>query len=305
MEINEVARRYEKFQKEISKVIAGKEKEVELVFIGLIANGHILLEGMPGLAKTTMAKTIAQLIDGTFGRIQGTPDLQPRDILGFEFYDQNGKLVLWKGPIFNNIVLIDELNRAPPRTQTSLLESMEEKQVTFSSGTLPLPKPFIVIATQNPIKIEGTNPIPLVQADRFLFKVSVNYPTQEEEVEMLKLKDKPQPKLEKVFEKEEILELSELAKTIKIDEKIMHYIVEIVSKTREHQHLLMGASPRASIAFMVGAKARALLKGRDKVEVEDVKFIAHAVLEHRVAIRSGAGIGASAIVDELLAQVKI
>jgi len=305
MEINEVARRYEKFQKEISKVIAGKEKEVELVFIGLIANGHILLEGMPGLAKTTMAKTIAQLIDGTFGRIQGTPDLQPRDILGFEFYDQNGKLILWKGPIFNNIVLIDELNRAPPRTQTSLLESMEEKQVTFSSGTLPLPKPFIVLATQNPIKIEGTNPIPLVQADRFLFKVSVNYPTQEEEVEMLKLKDKPQPKLEKVFEKEEILELSELAKTIKIDEKIMHYIVEIVSKTREHQHLLMGASPRASIAFMVGAKARALLKGRDKVEVEDVKFIAHAVLEHRVAIRSGAGIGASAIVDELLAQVKI
>jgi len=305
MEINEVARRYEKFQKEISKVIAGKEKEVELVFIGLIANGHILLEGMPGLAKTTMAKTIAQLIDGTFGRIQGTPDLQPRDILGFEFYDQNGKLVLWKGPIFNNIVLIDELNRAPPRTQTSLLESMEEKQVTFSSGTLPLPKPFIVIATQNPIKIEGTNPIPLVQADRFLFKVSVNYPTQEEEVEMLKLKDKPQPKLEKVFEKEEILELSELAKTIKIDEKIMRYIVEIVSKTREHQHLLMGASPRASIAFMVGAKARALLKGRDRVEVEDVKFIAHAVLEHRVAIRSGAGIGASAIVDELLAQVKI
>jgi MoxR-like ATPase len=305
MEINEVARRYEKFQKEISKVIAGKEKEVELVFIGLIANGHILLEGMPGLAKTTMAKTIAQLIDGTFGRIQGTPDLQPRDILGFEFYDQNGKLVLWKGPIFNNIVLIDELNRAPPRTQTSLLESMEEKQVTFSSGTLPLPKPFIVIATQNPIKIEGTNPIPLVQADRFLFKVSVNYPTQEEEVEMLKLKDKPQPKLEKVFEKEEILELSELTKTIKIDEKIMRYIVEIVSKTREHQHLLMGASPRASIAFMVGAKARALLKGRDRVEVEDVKFIAHAVLEHRVAIRSGAGIGASAIVDELLAQVKI
>jgi MoxR-like ATPase len=305
MEINEVARRYEKFQKEISKVIAGKEKEVELVFIGLIANGHILLEGMPGLAKTTMAKTIAQLIDGTFGRIQGTPDLQPRDILGFEFYDQNGKLVLWKGPIFNNIVLIDELNRAPPRTQTSLLESMEEKQVTFSSGTLPLPKPFIVLATQNPIKIEGTNPIPLVQADRFLFKVSVNYPTQEEEVEMLKLKDKPQPKLEKVFEKEEILELSELAKTIKIDEKIMRYIVEIVSKTREHQHLLMGASPRASIAFMVGAKARALLKGRDRVEVEDVKFIAHAVLEHRVAIRSGAGIGASAIVDELLAQVKI
>jgi MoxR-like ATPase len=304
MEPKEVAQRYIKFQHEISKVIAGKEKEIELIFIGLIANGHILLEGMPGLAKTTMAKTIAQLINCSFGRIQGTPDLQPRDILGFEFYDQNGRLILWKGPIFNNIVLIDELNRAPPKTQTSLLESMEERQVTFSSGTVPLPKPFIVLATQNPLRIEGTNPIPLVQADRFLFKVDVTYPTKEEEVEMLKLKDMPQPKLEKVFEKEEILELSQLAKTVKIDEDIMRYIVEIVSRTRRHQHLIMGASPRASIAFMLGAKARALLKGREKVEVEDVRFIAHAVLEHRIAVRPGAGIGASSVVDELLAQVK-
>ena len=260
---------------------------------------------MPGLAKTTMAKTIAQLINCSFGRIQGTPDLQPRDILGFEFYDPNGKLILWKGPIFNNIVLIDELNRAPPKTQTSLLESMEERQVTFSSGTIPLPKPFIVLATQNPLRIEGTNPIPLVQADRFLFKVNVTYPTKEEEIEMLKLKDKEQQKLEKVFEKEEIIELSQLAKSIKINEEIMQYIVEIVSRTRQHQHLLMGASPRASIAFMLGAKARALLKGREEVEIDDVRFIAHAVLEHRIAVRPGAGIGASSIVDELLAQVKI
>jgi MoxR-like ATPase len=305
MEPKEVAERYVKFQNEISKVIAGKEKEIELIFVGLIANGHILLEGMPGLAKTTMAKTIAQLINCSFGRIQGTPDLQPRDILGFEFYDPNGKLILWKGPIFNNIVLIDELNRAPPKTQTSLLESMEERQVTFSSGTIPLPKPFIVLATQNPLRIEGTNPIPLVQADRFLFKVNVTYPTKEEEIEMLKLKDKEQQKLEKVFEKEEIIELSQLAKSIKINEEIMRYIVEIVSRTRQHQHLLMGASPRASIAFMLGAKARALLKGREEVEIDDVRFIAHAVLEHRIAVRPGAGIGASSIVDELLAQVKI
>ncbi|MGC9149597.1 MAG: AAA family ATPase [Candidatus Micrarchaeia archaeon] len=304
MEIKEVGERYKKFQAEVSKVIAGKEKEIELIFIGLIANGHILLEGMPGLAKTTMAKTIAQLINCSFGRIQGTPDLSPRDILGFEFYDPNGKLMLIKGPIFNNIVLIDELNRAPPKTQTSLLECMEERQVTFSSGTIPLPKPFIVIATQNPLRIEGTNPIPLVQADRFLFKVEVTYPTQEEEIKMLKIKDLPQQKLERVFEKEEIIELSQISKTVKIDEELMHYIVEIVSRTRGHQHLLMGASPRASIAFMLGAKARALLKGREKVEKEDIRFIAHAVLEHRIAVRSGAGIGASSVVDELLAQIK-
>ena len=295
---------YQQVLKEVKKHIAGKDEVIELMFIALIANGHVLLEGVPGVAKTTMAKVLAAAIDAEFNRIQGTPDLQITDIIGYTYMEGN-EVKLKSGPIFTNILLIDELNRAPPKTTTALLEALEERQVTVADQTLPLKRPFIALATQNPLNIEGTTSLPKVLADRFLMRISVTYPTIQEEEEMLRIKEHEEHiKTERVIGTEDILTFQEDVKDIKISDSVIDYAAKIVNATRTDIHMVMGASPRAEIAFMQCAKARALLDGRAEVNTDDIKFLARPVLSHRIVVRATGGIGVNGVIDGIVATLK-
>ncbi|MDE1868487.1 MAG: MoxR family ATPase [Candidatus Micrarchaeota archaeon] len=295
---------YEAVLKEVKKHIAGKDEVIELMFIALIANGHALLEGVPGVAKTTMAKTLAAAIDAEFNRIQGTPDLQITDIIGYTYMEGN-EIKLKSGPIFTNILLIDELNRAPPKTTTALLEALEERQVTVADQTMQLKRPFIALATQNPLNIEGTTSLPKVLADRFLMRIAVTYPTIQEEEEMLRIKEhEERVKTERVIGKEDILKFQEDVKDIKISDSVVDYVAKIVNATRTDIHMVMGASPRAEIAFMQCGKARALLQGRTEVTIDDIKFLARPILSHRIVVRATGGIGVNGVIDGIVATLK-
>ncbi|MCL5094996.1 MAG: MoxR family ATPase, partial [Candidatus Marsarchaeota archaeon] len=242
---------YQKVLKEVKKHIAGKEDVIELMFIAIVANGHALLEGVPGVAKTTMTKVIADAISSEFTRVQCMYDLNIKDVIGYSYLDENNNIALKKGPIFTNLLLIDELNRAPPTTTTSLLEALEEKMVTIGNQTLDLKKPFIAFATQNPLNIEGTIPLPKVLTDRFLIRIAVTYPSMEEEQEMLRIKEHEQHiKTEKVINIDEILELQKMVESINISDDIIQYITRLVNETRNNIHIVMGGSPRAEISFM-------------------------------------------------------
>lgn len=279
-----------KLEKEIQKKIVGQDDMVRKILIGILTGNHILLEGLPGLAKSLTVNTLAQTLGLKFSRIQFTPDLLPSDIIGTEIYNEKtGEFYTKKGPIFANIILADEINRAPAKVQSALLEAMQEKQITIANETFKLDKPFIVLATQNPIEQDGTYPLPEAQQDRFLMKVKIEYPTKEEEKNILKLltstTDFDSIEIEEVLNKGKIEELKKLIKEIHIDERLMDYILEIIFKTREsNQYINCGASPRASIALVVSAKANAFLEGRDFVIPQDIKKVIFDVLRHRIIL---------------------
>lgn len=296
---------YQQIHAEMKKYIAGKDDTIELLVVAMVANGHALLEGVPGTAKTTMTKILAATINADFKRIQGTPDLEPRDIRGYTFIDEKGEIQVRKGPVFTNILLIDELNRTPPKTMSALLETLEERQVTFAGEDLLLPKPFIAYATQNPLTIEGTEPLPKVLADRFLMKIDVDYPSMQEEQEMIRIKEKDSKSApQRIVEISTIMELQEKAKGIRIPDDVVVYITQLIDGTRKDIHVVMGASPRADIAFMQCGKAKALIEGRDTVTKEDIKFLAKPVLTHRIAVRATGGLGVKGIVDGIISSVR-
>ncbi len=296
---------YETVLKEVEKRVAGKADVVKLIFVALIANGHVLLEGVPGVAKTTITKTMAETIDATFGRIQGLPDLEIRDVIGYTYMDDAHNVQLKRGPIFNNILLIDEINRAPPRTTVALLEALEERQVSISDQEFHLELPFIAIATQNPLNIEGTNPLPKVLSDRFLMKIEVSYPSLEEEEEMLRLKEKEaEEKVGVVLKKADIVAMQGLLNNVKMPDDVEAYIARLVDATRTEMHTVMGASPRAEISFMKCAKAKALVEGRDSITMDDIKGLARPVLSHRIVARATGGVGVNGIIDGLVSMLQ-
>lgn len=277
-------------KKEIEKKIIGQEDMVRKILIGILTGNHILLEGLPGLAKSLTVNTLAQTLGLKFARIQFTPDLLPSDIIGTEIYNEKtGDFYTKKGPIFANIILADEINRAPAKVQSALLEAMQEKQITIASETFKLDRPFIVLATQNPIEQDGTYPLPEAQQDRFLMKVKIEYPTKTEEKDMLKLltsvTDFDSIQINEILNKDKIEKIKQIIKEIHIDEKLMDYILDIVFKTREtNNYITCGASPRASIALVVSAKANAFLEGRDYVIPQDIKRVIFDVLRHRMIL---------------------
>jgi MoxR-like ATPase len=281
---------------EVGKVIVGQSGMVERVLMGLLTGGHILLEGVPGLAKTLTVKTLAEVISGKFSRIQFTPDLLPADLVGTVIYNQQkGEFSSKLGPVFANLVLADEINRAPAKVQSALLEAMQERQVTIGDTTYPLPKPFLVMATQNPIEQEGTYALPEAQVDRFMMVVKVTYPSRDEErkiIERMTLSGEP-PRVEPVVTLEEILRARETISQIYVDDKVKDYIVDVVFATREPRKrglkdmarlIEFGASPRASIALLQAARAHAFLRRRGYVTPDDVKAIGSDVLRHRVVL---------------------
>ncbi len=296
---------YKQVHAEMKKYIAGKDDTLELLFVALVADGHALLEGVPGVAKTLMTKTLATTINADFKRIQGTPDLEPRDIRGYTYIDEKGEIQLKKGPVFTNILLVDELNRTPAKTMAALLETLEEKQVTLAGQDIALPKPFVTFATQNPLTIEGTEPLPKVLADRFLMRIEVDYPSMAEEQEMIRIKESNvQASPSKIVDIATIMDLQNKARAITMPDDVVVYITQLVDATRKDIHVVMGASPRADIAFVQCAKAKALIEGRSAVTKEDVKFLAKPVLSHRIAVRATGGLGVKGIVDGIIASIK-
>jgi MoxR-like ATPase len=289
----------------MKKHIAGKEDTIELLFIAVLANGHTLLEGVPGVAKTTMTKALSSTISADFNRIQGTPDIEPDNIVGYTYLDSQKNVQIKKGPIFTNILLFDELNRTQPKTMSALLETLEERQITLGGKDIQLPRPFIAFATQNPLKIEGTEPLPKVVSDRFIMKVDVDYPSMEEEMKMLRIKEAEEKVVvNKIINTTDVIELQEQVKKVSMPDEVARYITELVDASRKEMHVVMGASPRADIAFMMCGKAKALIEGRTEVKRDDIKFLAKPVLSHRIVVRATGGIGAHGIVDGIVASLE-
>lgn len=274
-------------QENIASVIIGKEKAVELMLVALLCDGHILLEDVPGIGKTTLAKALARSIDCSFARIQFTPDLLPSDVTGINYFNQKAQEFQFRpGPVFRQILLGDEINRATPRTQASLLEAMGEKQVTIDGDTMLLPTPFLVIATQNPIELEGTFPLPEAQLDRFLLQIALGYPTSEEEEEILLRYEQKDPlaELRTVTDAVTVTALQQQVRTVHINEDVRRYILALVRHTRDHQSVQLGVSPRGTLALYRASQALAALRGRDYVIPSDVKQLCPAVLTHRIHI---------------------
>ncbi|MEL7530276.1 MAG: MoxR family ATPase [Bacteroidota bacterium] len=280
----------DQIKSEIGKLIVGQHKMVELIIAAILSDGHVLIEGVPGVAKTLAAKLTARSIDAGFSRIQFTPDLMPSDVLGTSIFNQkNADFEFRKGPIFSNLVLIDEINRAPAKTQAALFEVMEERQITMDGERYPMAPPFMVLATQNPIEQEGTYRLPEAQLDRFLFKIEVSYPSVEDEINILtgfhdrkgvNDLDMVQP----VLKANEIKEAQDIVRSLHIDANLIKYIVQIVSQTRTSKDIYLGASPRASLSLMTAAKAIAAMRGRDFVTPEDIQHITGPVLQHRIIL---------------------
>lgn len=297
---------------EINKVIVGQKKIIEQLVISLLCNNHALLESYPGLGKTLMISTLARIMDLSFSRIQCTPDLMPSDITGTYVVEEHGGSKVFRferGPVFANIVLADEINRASPKTQSALLESMQEKQVTVGNETYILDKPFFVLATQNPIEQEGTYPLPEAQLDRFLFKILVDYPSFEEEDEIVnRYTSNISPTVNRVIDKDTLLSLQRLTREIPIADDIKKHAIKIVMATRkDQQHIEYGASPRASIGLILAAKAKALISGRDYVSIEDVHEMAYPILRHRIILTFESerkGITQDMVIKEILETVK-
>ena len=315
--IEETTPVFEAARKEMARVLVGQRYMVDRLLIGLLANGHVLIEGVPGLAKTTAVKALADSLSLQFSRIQFTPDLLPADLIGTQIYvPSTSEFTTRLGPTFANILLADEINRSPPKVQSALLEAMQERQVTIGDKTYPLPKPFLVLATQNPIEQEGTYPLPEAQMDRFMLKLSVGYPTLDDELEIIRRSGGPPPELNPVATGKQILDAQALVRNIKVSDVLMRYIVDLVRATREpgtvskklERAIEYGASPRASIALAAASRAHAFLDGRGYTLPEDVKAVGPDVLRHRVMPTYEAeadGIDAENLVEQILDVVEV
>jgi MoxR-like ATPase len=315
--VNEVlqaltARLYE----ETDKVLVGQQGAIELLIVALLTRGHVLLEGVPGTAKTLMAKMLAHLVRVDYRRVQFTPDLMPSDIVGTVVFDlQSSRFNLRRGPIFTHILLIDEINRAPAKTQAALLEAMEERQVTIEGDTQALPEPFMVIATQNPVEMDGTYPLPEAQLDRFLFKITVGYLSQTDEVEVLRRYHAGfdahrlvEAGVTPVIGPEHLVEIRRLIQTVRVEDGILNYIAAITNATRRSPNLALGASTRASVSLLMAAKTYAAIRGRDYVLPDDVKTLVAPVLRHRISLRPEAeveGLDPEAVFRRLLATIEV
>jgi MoxR-like ATPase len=312
-EINQLVEHYKELKNEIHKVIVGQDDVVDQVLISIFSRGHCLLVGVPGLAKTLLVNTISQTLGLSFNRIQFTPDLMPSDIVGSEILDENRNFKFIKGPLFSNIILADEINRTPPKTQSALLEAMQERSVTAAGVNYKLPAPFFVLATQNPIEQEGTYPLPEAQLDRFMFNIWVDYPSYVEELAIVKATTADTKiSLRKVLTGEEIIDYQELIRRIPVADNVLEYAVKLVGKTRVNNpgvpqitkdFITWGAGPRASQYLIVGAKCHAALQGRYSPDIDDVKAVAKAILRHRLVRNYRAeaeGYSMDRIIEELL-----
>jgi len=318
--IKEQAEKFELLRREVGKVIVGQEAMVKNLLIALLADGHVLLEGVPGLAKTLAIRTLSQAIDADFARIQFTPDLLPADITGTMIYQQKAEqFVVKKGPVFANFVLADEINRAPAKVQSALLEAMQERQITIGDTSYKLPAPFLVMATQNPIEQEGTYPLPEAQVDRFMLKVSLGYPSREEEQLILRSNVRAEglATVSAIISPEDILKGKQLTRAVYLDEKIERYIVDIVAASRNPadaglpelaHYISYGGSPRATINLALAAKAHAFLERRAFVIPEDVRAISLDVLRHRIGLTYEAeadGMRSETIIEQLIQRVEV
>ena len=295
----------------VEQVIVGKHEAIELLLIALLCEGHVLIEDVPGVGKTMLARAIATSLGGDFRRLQCTPDLLPNDVTGVSvFNQQSGQFDFRPGPIFVNIMLVDEINRATPRTQSALLEAMQEQQVTVDGITRPLPRPFLVLATQNPIEYEGTFPLPEAQLDRFLMRLSVGYPSNTDEKQILVnlRREHPITQIKPVVDSRQLLDYQRQVWDIHVDETLQDYIVRLVTATRNHTDLVLGASPRASLALYKTSQALAALRGRDHALPDDIQYLVPVTLSHRLILKPEAelrGRTGRAVLDEVLKTVPL
>ncbi|WP_163579015.1 AAA family ATPase [Gracilibacillus saliphilus] len=311
MELMEIQQITSKIKANVNQVVVGQDDTIDLLLVAMISSGHVLLEDVPGTGKTLMAKSLAKSLAGDFKRIQFTPDLLPTDITGIHFYSQQkGEFEFRPGPIFTNILLADEINRATPRTQSSLLESMEERQVTIDGNTHTLTKPFLVIATQNPIESQGTFPLPEAQLDRFLLKINMGYPTREQGLEILKRfkAENPLDALQSIVTVDEIVKMQEIYSEVDISEDVLGYLMDVVEQTREHDSVALGVSPRGSQALLKAVQVYALLQGRTYVIPDDIKKMAKPVLGHRIVLAQRIGVKqgeVDSVLNDVLRQVAV
>ena len=310
MKATEIKARADALRANIAKVVVGKEDVVDKVLAALLAGGHVLLEDVPGTGKTLLSRALAASMDGRFSRIQFTPDLLPADVTGMAVFSPKSENFTFKpGPIFANIVLADEINRATPRAQSAMLECMEEKQVSSDGTTYPLPAPFFVIATQNPVETQGTFPLPEAQLDRFMVQLSMGYPTREEQTSILQrfMQESPQESLRPVANAEQIAQAQKTVRSVRVAPELLDYIGALCEKTRALDDALLGASPRAALALMRVSQSLAAIRGRDYVTPEDIKTMAEPVLAHRLILRTAYGRRgrAAEAVGEVLASVPV
>jgi len=314
LDLHELQQSLVRIREEIGKVIVGQEAMIDLLLTALLADGHVLIEGVPGVAKTLTAKLLARVLTVDFSRIQFTPDLMPSDVLGTSVFNMKSSEFEFKhGPIFSNLVLIDEINRAPAKTQAALFEVMEERQVTVDGHTYPMKKPYLVVATQNPIEHEGTYRLPEAQLDRFLFKVVVRYPNLLQEVQILERQHARKMELAteevgSVLSADSLQVFRTLAQSIHVEHNLMNYIAQIVHETRNNPMLFLGGSPRASVAILVASKAYASLQARDFVTPEDIKIVALPVLRHRISLnpdKEMEGVTADDAVQQIIDKIEV
>jgi MoxR-like ATPase len=310
LDYNGFAARVGRIVGNVERAVSGKRDDVFLAVVSLLAGGHVLIEDVPGVGKTLLAKSLARSIGGEFRRVQFTPDLLPADVTGLNVYNQGERsFEFWAGPVFANVVLADEINRASPKTQSALLEAMEEGSVTVDGQTRRLPRPFCVVATQNPIEHEGTYPLPHAELDRFMIKMNIGYPDEEAEMDLLKLSRDPAAELEPVMSLGEFEEMRRLVEETHASEAVLRYVVSVTSATREHDDVYLGASPRASRMLLAASRARAAANGRSYCTPDDVKATALSVLAHRIIPSSSgeaeAAVAAGEIVREILGSVPV